>query len=355
FSLVNRAFVAAKSKYYKVMAVFQGGMEFSTSIMPVVVIAAGGYFMMQGTLDYADLVAFTLYVATFVTPIKKLVNFVEQFMQGMAGFTRFLELMNTKAEIQDVPNAETLSHVKGDITFQNVSFRYNDETEVLHNVSLQIRAGQKFAMVGPSGGGKSTICQLIPRFYEVDEGAVLVDGHDVKKVTQSSLRDNIGIVQQDVFLFADSVLENIRYGKPDATDAEVLQAAQRAEIHADILKMPQGYQSPVGERGVMLSGGQKQRISIARVFLKNPPIVILDEATSALDSVTELKIQHSFDQLCEGRTSIVIAHRLSTVQNADQIAVVDRERVLEQGTHDELLKQNGEYAALVRAQMHFRA
>ena len=221
---------------------------------------------------------------------------------------------------------------------------------MLRDVDLEIHAGEKFAFVGPSGGGKTTLCQLIPRFYDVTQGAVKVDGHDVRQVTQSSLRRQIGIVQQEVFLFADSVLENIRYGRPDATDEEVIQAARLAEIHEDILAMPKGYDTYVGERGVMLSGGQKQRISIARVFLKNPPIVILDEATSALDSVTEAKIQASFDRLCQGRTSIIIAHRLSTIRNADRIAVIDRERILEQGSHSELMALNGEYAALVRAQ-----
>ena len=350
FNETNGRFIAAKAKYYRVMAVFQGGMEFSTSIMPVIVVAAGGWFIMKGAMNYTDLVAFTLYVTTFVTPVKKLSNFVEQFMQGSAGFTRFLELMRMEAEVKDQLGAETLTDVRGQVEFENVSFRYAGNVEVLRNISLKIEGGQKFALVGPSGGGKTTLCQLIPRFYDVTEGRVLVDGYDVREVTQSSLRSQIGIVQQDVFLFADSVLENIRYGKPDATDEEVAQAAKLAEIHEDILQMPQGYSTFVGERGIMLSGGQKQRISIARVFLKNPPIVILDEATSALDSVTESRIQASFDRLCKGRTSIVIAHRLSTIRNADRIAVVDQEKILEQGSHRELMKLNGSYAKLVRMQ-----
>lgn len=350
FNAMNHLFVRAKTTYYKTMATFQGGMEFSTSIMPVLVIGAGGYFIMQGTVNYADLVAFTLYITTFTTPVKKLVNFVEQFMQGSAGFTRFLELMRLDPEIQDAPDAKDLDPVKGEVTFDQVFFHYNDKAEVLRNVSLHINAGEKFAFVGPSGGGKTTLCQLIPRFYDVSSGQVRVDGHDVRTVTQSSLRRQIGIVQQEVFLFADSVLENIRYGRPEATDEEVIQAARQAEIHEDVMAMPDGYRTYVGERGVMLSGGQKQRISIARVFLKNPPIVILDEATSALDSVTEAKIQASFDRLCEGRTSIIIAHRLSTIRNADRIAVIDREQVLEKGSHQELMERNGEYAALVRAQ-----
>ena len=350
FGAMNHLFVQAKSTYYKTMATFQGGMEFSLSIMPVMVIGAGGYFMMKDTVNYADLVAFTLYITTFTTPVKKLVNFVEQFMQGSAGFSRFLELMRLEPDIQDAPDALEMSTVRGEVSFDHVSFRYNDKTEVLHDIQLDIKAGEKFAFVGPSGGGKTTLCQLIPRFYDVTQGAVQIDGQDVRQVTQSSLRRQIGIVQQEVFLFADSVLENIRYGRPDATDEEVVLAARRVEIHDDIMAMPKGYHTYVGERGVMLSGGQKQRISIARVFLKNPPIVILDEATSALDSVTEARIQTSFDRLCEGRTSIIIAHRLSTIRNADRIAVINRAQILEQGSHEALMAQNGEYAALVLAQ-----
>ncbi|MCF0122956.1 MAG: ABC transporter ATP-binding protein, partial [Ruminiclostridium sp.] len=296
FNAMNVQFVQAKRTYYKTMATFMGGMEFSTSIMPVLVIGAGGYFIMRGTVNYADLVAFTLYVTTFITPVRKLSTFVEQFMMGSAGFTRFLELMRLDPEIQDAADAEELGEVKGSVTFDKVSFRYNDKSDVLRDVSLEIKAGEKFAFVGPSGGGKTTICQLIPRFYDVTGGSLQLDGHDVRTVTQHSLRRQIGIVQQEVFLFADSVMENIRYGRPDATDAEVIQAAKRAEIHDDVMNMPNGYDTYVGERGVMLSGGQKQRISIARVFLKNPPIVILDEATSALDSVTEARIQASFDR-----------------------------------------------------------
>ncbi|MDF2838713.1 MAG: transporter ATP-binding protein [Evtepia sp.] len=350
FNQVNAQFVRAKKRYYRVMAVFQGGMEFSTSIMPVLVIGAGGFFIMQGTMNFPDLVAFTLYITTFITPVKKLVNFVEQFLQGTAGFSRFLELMRTEPEIQDSIDAELLINAKGNIVFNQVSFGYKGTSRVLRDINLHISAGEKFAIVGPSGGGKSTLCQLIPRFYDVTEGRILIDGHDIRKLTQHSLRKNIGIVQQDVFLFADSVMENIRYGKPDATDEEVIKAAMKAEIHDDILLMPNGYHTFVGERGVMLSGGQKQRISIARVFLKDPPIVILDEATSALDSITEARIQSSFDALCRGRTSIVIAHRLSTIRNADRIAVVDQEQVLEQGSHQELMALEGEYARLVFAQ-----
>lgn len=349
FGEMNQLFVQAKTVYYKAMATFQGGMEFSTSIMPVMVIGAGGYFIMQGRTDFPDLVAFTLYITTFTTPVKKLVNFVEQFMQGSAGFTRFLQLMRLDPDIQDKEQAEVLENAKGDVSFHDVSFSYENKVEVLRGINLDIKAGEKFAFVGPSGGGKSTICQLIPRFYDVSSGVVAVDGHDVRDLTQASLRRQVGIVQQEVFLFADSVMENIRYGRPEATDEEVIWAARQAEIHEDVMAMPSGYQTYVGERGVMLSGGQKQRVSIARVFLKNPPIVILDEATSALDSVTEAKIQASFDRLCEGRTAIIIAHRLSTIRNASRIAVLDDAQVLEQGSHEELMALGGAYAKLAEA------
>lgn len=350
FNAMNAQFVQAKQVYYKTMATFMGGMEFCTSIMPVLVIGAGGYFIMGGTVNYADLVAFTLYVTTFITPVRKLMTFVEQFMQGSAGFTRFLELMRLEPEVQDAPAARDLDSVRGEITFEQVSFHYQDKADVLQGVDLHIQAGEKFALVGPSGGGKTTISQLIPRFYDVTGGRLLVDGCDVRQVTQCSLRRQIGVVQQDVFLFAGTIRENIRYGRPEATDQEVMEAAMRAEIHEDVMQMPDGYDTYVGERGVMLSGGQKQRISIARVFLKDPAIVILDEATSALDSVTEARIQASFDRLCEGRTSLLIAHRLSTIRNADCIAVIDRSHVVEQGSHEELMAKGGEYAALVRAQ-----
>ena len=277
-------------------------------------------------------------------------QFMEIYTQGMSGFERFVELMRTQPEIQDSPDAKTLTNVQGDICFEDVSFSYNDGTEVLDHISLRIAPGETVALVGESGGGKTTMCHLIPRFYDVTGGRVTVDGNDVRDLTQESLRRNIGIIQQDVFLFAGTVMENIRYGRPDASDREVVEAAVRARIHDDIMQMPDGYDTFVGERGVVLSGGQKQRVSIARVFLKNPPILILDEATSALDSVTERQIQDSLDALSQGKTCIVIAHRLSTVRGADRIAVVDGMHITEQGSRDELMALNGAYARLERAQ-----
>ena len=305
---------------------------------------------MQGELDYIDLVTFSLYVSTFVSPVRKLAAFTEQYLQGSAGFSRFLEIMRTEPEIKDSPDAEPLEHVKGEIRYQNVSFRYADGTEVLKNINLTIRPGESFALVGSSGSGKTTMCHLIPRFYDVSSGSVSIDGKDVRSVTQESLRRSIGIIQQDVFMFAGTVRENIRYGRPDASDEEVVEAAVRAEIHKEIMELPDGYDTYIGERGIMLSGGQKQRISIARVFLKNPAILILDEATSALDSVTEQKIQNSLEALSRGRTSIIIAHRLSTIRNADRIAVIEGNRIAEQGSHREPMALGGAYAKLQKAQ-----
>jgi len=350
FERSNALFERAKDEYYKAMGALESGMEFSMGIMQVVVVAFGGYLIMKGEMDYIALVTFSLYISTFMSPLRRLKQFVEKYTQGSAGFVRFVEIMRTQPEISDREGAAELSVSRGEICFRDVSFSYSDGTEVLKNINLSIAPGESFALVGPSGGGKTTICHLLPRFYEVTDGAILIDGADVRDVTQGSLRRSIGIIQQDVFLFAGSIRDNIRYGSPDATEEEICAAAARAQIHDEIMELPNGYDSYVGERGVMLSGGQKQRISIARVFLKNPPILILDEATSALDSVTEAKIQESLDELSRGRTSIIIAHRLSTIKNASRIAVVDGERIVECATHAELMARDGVYAALQRAQ-----
>ena len=350
FDRANEMFRGSKVEYYKSMGLFNSGMEFTTGIVQVVVIAVGGLLIMQNKMNYIDLITFSLYVSTFVSPVRKLTQFAELYMQGTAGFARFLEVMRTEPTIKDAPDAMELGAVEGKIDYNHVSFNYGNGIPVLSDVDLHIAAGQCLAVVGPSGGGKTTLCQLLPRFYDVCEGSVTVDGIDVRHVTQASLRRNIGVIQQDVFMFAGTIRENIRYGRPDATDKEIVEAAVRAQIHSEIMEMPDGYDSYIGERGVMLSGGQKQRISIARVFLKNPKILILDEATSALDTVTEQRIQASLDELSEGRTTIIIAHRLSTVKNADVIAVVEGEHIVEMGSHSELMAKNGEYAALCRAQ-----
>ena len=349
FDEANGLYRSAKSDYYKAMGLFQSGMEFTLSIMPVAVIAVGGLLIMCGRMDYIDLITFTLYVSTFVTPVRKLAMFIEQYMQGSAGFTRFLELMNTKPTVTDVPNAVELGKVTGEVELCDVCFGYG-ETQVLSHVSLKVEPGRSLALIGPSGGGKTTLSQLILRFYDLDSGSIKIDGIDVRNIKQQSLHRSVGVIQQDVYMFAGTVRDNIRYGRPDASDAEIENAARLAEIHDEIMQMPNGYDSYIGERGVMLSGGQKQRISIARLFLKNPKILILDEATSALDTVTERRIQASLDRLSAGRTVIIIAHRLSTVRNADTIAVIEHGLVAETGTHESLLERNGIYAQLYRAQ-----
>ena len=350
FDAANALFKGAKVEYYKTMGLFQSGMDFTCGIAQVLVITVGGLLIMREKMDYIDLVTFSLYVSTFISPIRRLTQFSEQFMNGSAGFTRFLELMRTEPAIKDRPGARELGSVEGRVDYEHVSFDYGNGVPVLKDTDLHIAPGQCLAVVGPSGGGKTTLCQLLPRFYDVCAGSVKVDGVDVREVTQSSLRRNIGMIQQDVFMFAGTIRENIRYGRPDATDDEIVEAAVRAQVHSEIMELPDGYDTYIGERGVMLSGGQKQRISIARVFLKNPKILVMDEATSALDTVTEQRIQASLDELSQGRTTIIIAHRLSTVRGADMIAVVEGEQIVELGSHQQLMEQNGEYARLCRAQ-----
>ncbi len=350
FEEANNKFRNSKIAYYKTMGTYMSGMEFTSGVAPVLVIAAGGLLIMKGRMDYIDLVTFTLYVTAFVNPLRRLTMLAELYMQGLAGFTRFVEIMRTEPQIKDAENAKELENVEGRIDIENVSFHYSNEIPVLENINLTIHEGQSVAVVGPSGGGKTTLCQLLPRFYDVCSGSIKVDGTDIRELTQSSLRRNIGIIQQDVFMFAGTIKDNIRYGRPDASDEEIIEAAKKAEIHDEIMALPQGYDSQVGERGVKLSGGQKQRLSIARVFLKNPKILILDEATSALDTVTEQHIQAALEQLSQGRTTIIIAHRLSTVKDVDNIVVIDDDRIVEQGCHKELVEKNGVYAALCRAQ-----
>ena len=350
FNEGNDRYRVAKKGFYRQMGIFQAGMDFFTSLMNVAVIAFGGLMIMLEGLSTIDLLTFSLYVGTFLQPIRRLSNFVEQYTVGMAGFVRFQELLAVKSDITDAPGAQALRNVRGDVRMEHVTFSYDEGVSVLRDVSLHVRAGQTAALVGPSGGGKSTLCHLIPRFYEADSGDILIDGQSIRTLTLASLRANVGIVQQDVWLFAGTVMENIRYGRITATDDEVVEAAKKAEIHEDILTMPDGYQTYVGERGIMLSGGQKQRISIARLFLKNPPILILDEATSALDTVTEARIQSAFDKLSAGRTTLVIAHRLSTIRGADEILYIDGQGIRESGTHDELMAKNGLYAQLYRVQ-----
>ena len=350
FSDASERYKNSKRAFHKEMGIFFGYMEFFLSIMSVAVIAVGGLLIMNGQMNYIDLITFSLYISTFISPVRKLAAFAEQYAVGIAGLQRFTEIMRTDPTVADAPDAKELSQVRGEISVEDVTFAYDGDLDVLHDVSLHVVPGETIAIVGPSGGGKTTLCQLIPRFYEATSGAILVDGQDIRQVTQHSLRKNIGIVQQDVFLFADTVLENIRYGKLDATMDEIVEAAKKAEIYDDIMSMPNGFDTYVGERGTLLSGGQKQRIAIARIFLKNPPILILDEATSALDTITESKIQHAFDNLAKGRTTLIIAHRLSTIRNATRILVIGDGRIQEQGTHKDLMALDGIYANLYNTQ-----
>ncbi len=341
----NGRFVQVRRRAYKHMAEFHSGMTVCMDILRVVMFVAGGLFVYYGKISVAEFTTFALYITLFISPIEKLVGFIEQYQNGMTGFQRFCEIIDQEPEAED-PEAEPLSDVRGEVEFDGVSFAYGDGKQVLHDFSFHLEQGKTLALVGPSGGGKTTICHLIPRFYEVTSGVISVDGRDITKVTRESLRKSIGIVSQDVFLFDSTIYDNIAYGKPDATPQEVEKAARLANIHDYIISMPDGYQTLVGERGVKLSGGQKQRVSIARVFLKNPPILILDEATSALDNATEQMIQQSLEALCRGRTTIVVAHRLTTVKNADEILVITDEGIAERGNHESLLEKKGIYANL---------
>ncbi len=350
FDAANDRFKVSKREFHKEMGIFHGSLEFFMTVLSVAVIAVGGALIMDGKLEMVDLLTFSLYISTFTNPVRKLVNFAEMFANGFAGLGRFVELMRTDPSLQDAPDAIELKDVKGEITVDNVHFSYDGDGEVLDGVSVHVKAGETVAIVGPSGGGKSTLCRLIPRFYDVNSGGICIDGKNIRSVTQESLHHAIGVVQQEVFLFADTIGNNIRYGKPDATMEEIVEAAKRAEIYDDIMAMPNGFDTYVGERGTLLSGGQKQRVSIARIFLKNPPILILDEATSAHDSVTEEKIQSALDALAVGRTTLIIAHRLSTIRAASRILAIADGKIVEEGSHEALLQKNGLYAELWRTQ-----
>ena len=346
FQVGNNKFRKAREYAYKAMAEFYSGMFFIVDILNLIVLGIGGFFTFKGFITIGDYVAYLLYIKLFMDPIKRLINFVEQLQSGMTGFERFQELMAEQEE-EDSEKAIEMGNVDGNIEFEGVSFKYDDEeTHVLQDLNLNIKSGQTVALVGPSGGGKTTLCHLVPRFYELDGGIIKIDGVDITTVNRESLRKNIGIVQQDVFLFTGTILENILYGNPEASEEEVIEAARRANIHEFIINLPEGYNTYIGEKGLKLSGGQKQRLSIARVFLKNPKILILDEATSALDNTTEMIIQKSLEELTIGRTTLIVAHRLSTIKNADEIVVLTPEGIAEKGTHKELIKNDGIYASL---------
>ncbi len=349
FERGNISFVGARKKAYNAMGQFHSATTFVTDIFNVIVLIAGGLFLYNDLINFADYSAFVVSINLFISPLMVLINFMEQYQNGVTGFRRFLEIMDEQPEA-DSESAKEAGRLDGHIEFKNVTYGYGENKDVLKSIDLNIERGRTFALVGLSGGGKTTICHLIPRFYDVETGAIFVDGKDIRTLTRASLRQNIGIVQQDVYLFNASIRDNILYGRPDATEEEIIDAAKKANIHEYVMSLENGYDTEIGERGVKLSGGQKQRLSIARVFLKNPPILILDEATSALDNATEILIQQSLDELCKGRTTIVVAHRLSTVKNADEIAVISDGKVAEQGSHEALLEKDGIYAELYKKQ-----
>ena len=350
FEKSNNSFKEACKKSYKAMALFHSSSSFITDVFNVVILIAGGLFLYNDRITFGDYSTFIVSVNLFINPINTLIGFMEQYQNGVTGFSRFIEIIDTPVEEED-PDAVAIENVPGTIEFENVSFHYEDNPDVLNNINLKIERGEKLALVGPSGGGKTTICHLIPLFYKITDGKIKIDGIDIEKIKKESLRQNIGIVQQDVFLFNGTIRDNIMYGRLNATEEEMIEAAKRANIHEYVLGLENGYDTEIGERGVKLSGGQKQRIAIARVFLKNPSILILDEATSALDNTTEILIQQSLDELCKGRTTIVVAHRLSTIRTADEIAVIARGEILEKGTHDELMThENGIYKELYMLQ-----
>lgn len=349
FEVGNKKFVSSSRKAYKSMGIFHSSTTFVTDVFNVIILITGGLFLYSGRIELGDYSAFIVSVNLFINPINTLIRFMESFQNGATGFERFCEIVDMEPE-QDCEGAVDIGNVEGNIEFRNVSFAYDDNSPVLNNISFKIKKGNTYALVGPSGGGKTTICHLIPRFYDMISGEILIDGVDISSVTRQSLRRNIGIVQQDVYLFNASIKDNIIYGRLDAGEEEVIEAAKRANIHDYIMTLPDGYDTVIGERGVKLSGGQKQRLCIARVFLKNPPILILDEATSALDNTTEIMIQQALDELCVGRTTLVVAHRLSTVKNADCISVIDGGKIIEQGNHHALIDKGGLYASLYNGQ-----
>ena len=349
FEIGNEQFVEARKKSYKAMGQFHSSTSFITDVFNVIVLIAGGLFLYAGKIDFADYSTFIVSINVFISPVTTLINFVEQYQNGVTGFKRFLEILDEKPELQK-DDAVELTDVVGKIEFKNVSFGYETKQGVLKNINLEIEPGQTLAFVGPSGGGKTTICHLIPNFYRIQEGEILIDDKNIDNFTFESLRRHIGIVQQDVFLFNGTIMENILYGKLDATYDEVVEAAKKANIYDYVMSLPEGFDTQIGERGVKLSGGQKQRLSIARVFLKNPAILILDEATSALDNTTEILIQQALDELCKGRTTLVVAHRLSTIKNADKIVVISQGEIIEHGTHSELIKKDGIYKKLYSLQ-----